>query len=44
MKFVILLLAAALLAGCGGSVYGRSGAGGGVGGSRPVVVWAAPGQ
>jgi len=37
-----LLLAVALLGGCGGSVYGRSGAGGGVGGSVPAVVWAAP--
>lgn len=44
MKFVVLLLAAALLAGCGNSVYGRSGPGGVVGGSRPVAVWAAPGN
>lgn len=44
MKFLVVLLMAALLAGCGSSVYGRSGPGGVVGGSRPVAVWAAPGD
>ena len=38
----LILLLAAGLGGCGGSVYGRSGAGGGVGGSVPAVVWAGP--
>lgn len=45
MKFLVVLLMATLLAGCGSSVYGRSGSGGTVvGGSRPVAVWAAPGN
>lgn len=43
-KIIFLLLAALMLAGCGSSVYGRSGPGGGVGGSRPVAVWAVPGE
>ncbi len=43
MKKMVLLVAVSLiLAGCGGSMYGRSGPGGSVGGSKPVVVWAAP--
>jgi len=40
MKVAVLILLIITAAGCGSSVYGRSGPGGGVGGSRPMIVWA----
>lgn len=38
-KIIVLVMALALLAGCGAGVVGRSGPGGGVQGTGSVVVW-----